>query len=397
MALLEAHDPTKELGYFAKRSGLYMAGKGAAEAAGESIAESQGSQLLGLSTMFGGYTAGLVMVGLAAGVSASLTQMDYIHRKDNIKDLYKEELSARLGKPLKKLTRDDLDTLGKENQVVHEELQQIKKQRTFGVAMSFVASMVALTMVVLVLPEVVAAATGVAGGHAAMHALGWGGALALKAVTGLLTYNAVKQPLHHVADKLFDLDYTTTHDHIVGLKREREAGRNITREQVLSVYASANPTLDHMISREYGKKFDALSPDKKAIAAMEMGKLIPLDKLATDINTGKINVTELAFAVEGQMSGVQNGRPVEEEKKGIINALFTGVKNTFVKTNSQPDPTQQRISAIAAETSTMNLGPPEQSKATHLERLGRKPVGAELAYVERLDQQREQQAKMNQI
>jgi hypothetical protein len=394
MAHTEAHDPTKELGYLAKRSGLYMAGKGAAEAVGETLAESQGGQMLGLSTMLGGSAAGLVTVGLAAGVSATLTQMDYIHRKDNIKDMYKEEIAARLHKPLNKISREDLDTVAKENAVLGDELRQIKKQRTFGVAMSFVASMAALSVVILALPAIAGAvATAAAGtavtGAAAMHSLGWGGALALKAITGLITYNAVKHPLHHVADKLFDLDYSTTHDHIVSLKRDQEAGRTITREQVLSVYASAHPTLDHMIKREYGKKFDALSPDQKSLVAVEMAKLIPLDKIATDINSDKVNVTELAFAVEGQISGVQNGRPVEE-KTGLVNALFTGIKNTFrVKTTIERDPTHERISAIASETTTMTTRP--EGMGNHVQRLGRAPLSADLAHVERIDQQREQQ------
>ncbi len=82
--------------------------------------------------------------------------------------------------------------------------------------------------------------------------------LAVKACIGLATYNAVKIPLHWMGDKLFGLDKETTHDRIVSLQREHEAGKAISREQVLSVFAGANPQLDRFIAAEYGKQFDKL-------------------------------------------------------------------------------------------------------------------------------------------
>ncbi len=384
MAHTEAHDPTKEISYFAKRSGLYMAGKGAAETIGETVAH---SNLLGLSTFLGGSTAGLVMVGLAAGVSATLTQMDYVHRKDNITEMYKEEIAARQHKPINKVTRNDLDTLAQENRVIGEELKQIRKQRTFGVGLSFLASMAALSVVDIALPAVVASVTGALTGAAAMEGLGMIGAIALKAVTGLITYNIVKEPLHHVADKLFHLDYNTTHDHIVSLKKDREAGRAITREQVLSVYAASNPALDKMIVREYGKHFDSLSPDVKNKAAYDIGKLIPLEKLANDINLGKINVTELAFAVDGQTSGVENGRP-PEGKKGLMQTMFDSVKNTFkVKATVSHNGHQDRINALAQTETVHTHSEEQQQTGGHVQRLGR-GASVEMAHVDRLEQKR---------
>lgn len=394
VSVTEANDPTKELGYFVKRSGLYMAGKGAAEAVGETMAHNaaQGN-LLGLSTALGGTAAGLMTVGLAAGVSATLTQMDYIHRKDNIKDMYKDEIACRMQKPLKKVNLDDLDTLAKENRVVGEELKQIKKQRTFGVGLSFIASMAALSMVVLALPEIVAAVTGAATGAIAMEGLGTVGGLLLKGLVGLVTYNAVKEPLHHLADKLFNLDYTTTHDHIVKLKKGRDAGLVITPDQVLSVFASAHPELDHMIKREYGAKFDGLDAEKRMQATRELSKVIPLEKLANDINSGSVNVTELAFAVEGQISGIQYGRPAKEEKRGIITAIFKSIKSTLGFSRSEEhDANHDRISTLAkAETITETITENDPRHSNHAKQLGLKPRDPNMTRAETITQNRADQ------
>ncbi|NBO20316.1 MAG: hypothetical protein EBV03_14065, partial [Proteobacteria bacterium] len=192
------------------------------------------SPLLGLSSMFGASTVGLLTVGLSAGVSAALTQMDYVHRKDNIKEMYKEEIATRLKKPLNKVTRDDLETLAAENKTIAQEMSQIKKQRSFGVGISFLASMAAIAAVTFALPAIVSAVTGIATTTAAMASLGVVGGFVAKAATALVTYNLVKEPLHHAADQLFNLDYATTHDKIMGLKRQREAGLNVTPEQAFN-------------------------------------------------------------------------------------------------------------------------------------------------------------------
>lgn len=396
----EEKDPVHQLGYLAKRSGLYMAGKTTAEATGEAVREATHSGMLtGLTAGLANTVAGLLTVGLTAGVSAVLTQMDYVHRRENIRDFYKEELASYLRKPVSRLTVNDLETLGHENRVIHEEMQQIRKQRSFGVGISFLASLAALSLVIIALPAAAAALTGAASGAAAMEALG-GAAMIIKPLVGLIGYNMVKQPLHHIADKLFHLDEPTTHDRIVNLTRQREQGRAVTREQVMEVYASANPAIDHMIRSTYGRRFDALPPEKKQQAVQELGRLIPLEQMAADINSGRVNVAELAFAADGQMSGIQLGRPVEEPKKGLMASLTAGIRRTFsaraVVTENRDDG-HSRIAAIAQAEATATLTPPDHAaRASHVQRLGREARPADMAYLDRLEKQRAEQAALTQ-
>lgn len=384
----EAHDPTKEVVYVAKRSSLFMVGKSTAEATGETLREmAHNGQLLGISTSLGSTAAGLTTIGLAAGVSGLLCQMDYVHRKDNIKDMYIDELAVRLKKPKSQVTDKDLDTLAKENGVINEQMKQISKQRTYGMGISFLASMAALAVVTLALPAILPA-IGVTGGLAS---LGWGGALAVKAITGLLTYNIVKGPLHHIADKVAHLDYTTTHDKITKLCKERENGKAITREQVLSIYVSANPVLDQMIEREYGGKFDSLPPQKKTQVASELNKILPLDKMALDINTRKVNVTELAFCVQGEISGIQHGRPEDEPEKGFFGSIIDGLKNAIgIKSHKPMETTYDRISALAnAESTTTRSKADKNGTHSHVKSRGLEARNTDMTNVERLDQRGE--------
>ena len=344
------NDPTKEIGYFAQRSGLFVAGKETAHALGQTIGsgiEAASPETARWVATSAGVAApgvsGLVIIGLAAGVSSALTQMDYIHRKDNLKDLYKEELALKLKKPVDKITRADLDDLAKTNAVVDEELGRNRKQRNYGVALSFIASMASLAVVTLALPAALGVLMG-AGGPVAVSAAVGGvlgeGLLANvvaflgKGVVGLLAYHTVKEPLHFLADKLFGIDKITVNDHIVGLKRERDAGKAISREQVLSIFVAAHPEVEQYIVAGYGKKFDDLKPADKQKAAQELNALIPLDALTIDINSGKRNVAELAFAVQGDISGVDHheGKCDNDTKKGFLKQFFGGM----VKVNLIP-------------------------------------------------------------
>lgn len=389
------NDPTKEVGYFAQRSGLLVVGKQGAEVLGESIGETLKSAVgpqtaNNVATAAGALNGigGLVTIGLAAAVSAGLTQMDYYHRKDNLKELYKEEIATKLGKPAKKIGRDDLDTLGKGNRVIQEELNRSKKQRNFGVGLSFIASMAALAVISLALPAVLGMAMGTTAAVASHTALTGVGGFLLKAAVGLMTYHTVKDPLHFVADKLFDIDKHTTNDRIVSMKRDREMGKAVSREEVLAVFVAANPRLDNYIKQEYGQNYDALNIEAKRQVAQELSQYVPLDKLTMEINAGKVNVTELAFAVEGEASGVNHlVKPVEPEKRGLLGQLWdkmTGKVSARAEAYAEAYVTP--LTGMAAQTVVMQYN--EAPEKSFVEKLGKSRKDTSLSHVERLENTR---------
>jgi hypothetical protein len=368
---------------------------------GPEIANQAGSLIAGLSP---GTIAGLTTIGLSAAVSAGLTQMDYIHKRDNLKDLYKEELASKLRKTVDKVTTDDLDTLAKENNTIAAQLQKTRKQRNFGVGLSFMASMAALSvmafLVTPLLPVLGLATVSAATGAIVMPAVGtgaWFGAMGVGALSTLLTYNAVKAPLHAIADKIFGLEYKTTHDHITAVKLDREAGKVISREQVLSVFAAANRQVDGFIAAEYGNRFDKLSLEEKQRATQNLSKLIPLDKLTNDINSGKVNVTELAFAVEGQISGVGNGRDALAPKQsGLFSSMWAGIKNTVgIKSSPANVGAGASVQASASSAVLVDAGN-ERPARGFVERLGRSKREQTLSHVDQLERARAEQATVQQ-
>jgi hypothetical protein len=356
-------DPTRELGYVAKRSGLWVMGKQSAEAVGESIAHTlessispQGfNQISAVAGALNGSVATLATIGVAGGVSAILTEMDHNHRKDNLKDLYKEELSIKLNKPQSRLVRADLNEMAKTNGVIRQELDRNRKQRNFGVVLSFIASMASLAVITLALPAVLGAVISAGMPVAAEAALGTVGGMLLKAGVGLCTYHLVKDPLHALADKLFHIDEKTPNDYIVGIKRERDQGRVISREQVLSVFVASHPELDRYIVAEYGRHFDELSVQDKQKAAGELNQYLPLDKLAIEISSGKVNATELAFAVEGEASGVNHEKfAPEPAKPGLLVSMVKGLGSMLGFRRHHDDHPQHdhdaRVQAVAHVT-----------------------------------------------
>jgi hypothetical protein len=381
--------------YFVKRNSIYASGKLVAHSLGHAI----GDNLAPLVASAGGAAAGLApslgqlaIVGGASGISAALVQLDYYHKKTSLVEEYKEELAMKLNKSPKDLSASDIDLIAKgdpkkgivRNSVIAEELGKAKKERNIGVVFSFIATMAALALV----PALMPAAPGL------LELAGASGAQLLQLATntgvGLLIYNAVKMPLHWIGSKIFGLDKHTTHDRIEHIKLDREAGKVISQEQVLSIFAHARSDVNDLIVNRYGLPFDELVLSEKQRAVAEIGQLIPLERITSDINRGKVNVSELAFAVDGQISGVRHAGEKHAKKPGLFQGMYTKVRqalsfspNPDVKVIGMAMHSKHSASAVAyAETSA--------SGPSHVDRLGRQKFDKSAGYVkliEQLDQQ----------
>ncbi|MDE3015763.1 MAG: hypothetical protein KGI29_02435 [Pseudomonadota bacterium] len=264
----------------------------------------------------------LATLGMLAAVSAGLSQMDYFHKRNTLKSLYREEAAAKLGKPVNKLSKDDFEVLAADNPTLADEVAKAKRQRNFGVAMSFVASVASVAVVALGMPAM-------GYDHNYFHAMMTGAEFLINGAVGVLAYNAVKAPLHWIADKLFGLDKETAHDRIVALSHHHVAGRAVAPEQVLSVYAAANRQLDRFIETEYGKSFDKMKPAERQKIAIDIGKLVPLTRLAQDINSGKLKPTALALATAGEDIGaLEQALAQQPAKPGMMSALWQTLRRS---------------------------------------------------------------------
>ena len=139
----------------------------------------------------------------------------------------------------------------------------------------------------------------------------------------------------------------------------------------MSVFAAANPELGRYIVAEYGKHFDDLTLADKQQATNILGRFMPIDRLVLDINSGKVNVSELAFAVEGQISGVNHDTFIPEKPKlGLLGVMLAGVGNMLgLHSHKKHHHHEVSVSAIAQVASRITEYQPGEDKAQFVKAL----------------------------
>lgn len=375
---VNVYDARKEIGYQAKRNGFSLAIRkladfgaqaveSSAEAIGLFISGTVGTVLqfilgreiaanLGLfAGSIGGSLAGIAGLGIAGGISAGFAEMDYLHQKRNLRDLYAEEMGAKLGKDPKSVTVADMEELAKKNPILDEEIKRCKKQRNFAVPLAVVATLASFAMAVYALPLALTALSLPALGEMSLL-----GSIALKTGVSMLTYVAVKNPLQAIANKQFGLLDETANDRLVDIQYARHNGITITPEDLMPVMVKANPKLDDQIVSQFGGHFEELTPDKRALALNWVKSQVPLEVLAHNINSGVIKSTELLFASVGERSGVPPQIP-SEDKVELTNALPQQMNVSFTDKHASAKHAAnasfvERLSQSSAEASASVSG-----------------------------------------
>lgn len=377
----------------ATNRGLYMIGKHGAVVSGEVVqgmnqsfikdAVMSAASFLGMGM---GHVAMATMLGLGGAVSAAITQREYRTKCEEVKKDCSEELAVKLDKPVKAVSQSDLKALadGKPaagvpaNQVIGEHLDKMKRQRNWGVVFSVAATLASLAVV--------------QGGinPAVFHKLGEGlGEILLKGLVGVLTYNVVKQPLHWLGDKLFKLEEETAYDRIVTIKRDRDEGKEITREQIAGVFASARPEIDTFVVAQYGAHFDELSVSAKQGAAEVLNQYLPqIDQLKETINKGVHNPMELAFAVQGDVSGVVHlPEKVEPKKPSMIGAMLGKMRHALHKPVAAHMEQAVAIASQGAQAAVAAVTHHDEApKHSFVKQLGLTPSMADMSQLQRLQQ-----------
>lgn len=296
---------------FAKIKESFVAGSGKLGievSSGTSAAAHAGS---GVGAAFQGLASPLVLGGFA-GLSAIVNQMEYMHERDKIASFYDEELAAKLRKSIKKVGAGDLDTLEsgdrkeglQSNHTIKEALTHERWKRNVGIAASFVASLAVFTLMHAIMP-------GAAGVIPTLA----------KVAVSVLSYMAIKSPIAAMGNSMLGLNKETTHEKIVAIAKGRAQGKSISREQVTEVFVSGNKDLSGYVHSHFGKKYDDLALADKVAVAQQLSALIPIETITQNINAGVTNASELAFTVEGQISGVLPKRPEERAKPSMISAF----------------------------------------------------------------------------
>lgn len=327
------YQPFKEFIEHLKALGTAGAGKLGVETGSHAVEHGA----LGIAGMASGTLGGVLLYGGFGVVSAAVNQIEYGAARGRIADFYHDELAAKLGKSKDNVRDDDIDILAKgdkakgiaPNQTIAHEIAHERKIRNLGIAASFVASLSVYTLMHTLIYSTAAIAVAAAAPAASVVApvVLTGLALAAKVAVGVLAYMAIKRPLMEVGKTVLGLNETTTHDLILGIAKDREHGKAITREQVAEVFISNNEKLSEYIKQRYGAEYDHLPLAEKVMVSADLANILPTDKIAQNINSGVANASELAFTAQGDISGVLPKVPSKEKKENKPNSLLSTIGN----------------------------------------------------------------------
>ncbi|MEQ1789253.1 MAG: hypothetical protein ABL857_02300 [Rickettsiales bacterium] len=247
---------------------------------------------------------GPIGIGVASMASVMINQAGYQRARAALRKTYKYEIAAQLDKSPEKIKDKDIELVAKgdkelgipANKTLAEELSHLKTRRNLGMLISTV-SILGTLAIILSIP-------GVAAGGGLSGLTGAAG-FAAKAFVGIAVHTLLEKPLNWAGKKIFGMDDITTHERIIDLNKEHKSGKVIGREQVLSVFVDANKGLDTFVKNEYGKSYDKLSVQEKTGVAEALEQHIPLTEITENLNSGRVRISELAFSVEGNTSGVK--------------------------------------------------------------------------------------------
>lgn len=243
-------------------------------------------------------------LSVAAAVGAVVSQMTYHSKRAYLREMYKHEVGATLGKSPEKVTDKDVDLVAKgdpergiaANHTIAEGIEKLKNGRNVGILVSAVS----ILATVFLLSTAFQGAAIISGAGA----LATAGNLAAKGLIGFSVHHLLEQPISFVGRKLFGIEKVTTHERVATLEKEHKNGKSIAKEQVLGVFISANKELEKFVKDHYGKQYDKLGVKDKKLLVDTFEQYIPVTQITDSINSGAVRVSELAFSAEGKKSGV---------------------------------------------------------------------------------------------
>lgn len=256
----------------------------------------------------------MALMGGFGVVSAVSNQIEYNHERGEITDFYREELAAKNNKTLAQVADADLSAAEKNNATINEAVGRERNIRNLGIAASFVASIAIYTLMTLVVGHSAGSGALITSNPMAAAVIDF----TTKAALGGLAYLAAKVPLMKAGTALFGLDKDTAHDLIVDITRDREKGKSITREQVVEVFISGNKQLSAYVEKSFGSEYEELPLADKVRVANTLANILPIDKIVDSINHGTTKASELAYTVQGDVSGVLPKTEMQPKKHGLI-------------------------------------------------------------------------------
>ena len=344
-----------------------MAGETAIDNLGESSRTVIGTEVAHVATGVGTQSAvsgvgagaagtgsvfGVFGVTIAAGISLVLNQINYQKKVSELKEMYKDEVGNQLGKSPNKVTDKDVELVAKGdpqnglsgNKTIAEALRKLKTHRNIGMVVTTGAILGTLGIL---------AVTGLATAPifgAASFAAGVG-TFAVKALMVFAIHSALEKPMKWAAKKVFNME-DTTNDLISNLRLQHRNGKAVSREQVVEVFVSSNKELSTFVKDKYGRDFDNLNVQQKREVTDSFEQYLPVTDVTENLNSGRVKISELAWAVDGKSSGVEPGSVKDKHSLlgKVRESLHTPPKRTVVEYDN-PTPQRSFVDRLAAEKS----------------------------------------------
>lgn len=304
--------------------------------------------------------AGTVGIVFGAVIHKRILDMEHDREEQRMLGLYRREIAAQTGRSPDQLTHNDLERAASQNTTIAEALER-NNRKVKSRMWAWVGGAVLATVVVglLFTPGLFGAAAllgSLVPATAGLHGAGWAAAFAtgaaVKGLIGALTFNVARPFVDNLSDKIASLNGHDTHEYIEELSKIRSQGRTILPEQVLGAFVKASPALDESIKQRYGHHFDklVLKNDFGALKEIlsEMDSRFNITQVTNDINAGRIQVTELAYIVRGQRSGVE---PVEPDTRTAKEKIKDGIDIAKQKVEEASVAAQEKLQDVKAQVS----------------------------------------------
>lgn len=273
----------------------------------------------GSSGFFSASTLTLVAgVAIAAVASSVINIVKHRNLRADIFDMYRDEIASKLGKSPSQVTSKDMDALAKgvpergieANQTIADELTKLKDDRNLGIGVTLISIICAIPL-----------AGWIGGGLAfsgAALSLANAGVFLGKLAIGFVCHKAIEYPVEAAGQEFFHMEGHSTHERIEGLMKDRAAGKELSKEKVLGVFISANKELSQFVQQQFGNEYDKLSLPVKQKIVDTFEQFVPLTQVTESLNSGKVRITELAFSVSGQSSGILPSEKPTPPKLNVV-------------------------------------------------------------------------------
>lgn len=181
------------------------------------------------------------------------------------------------------------------------------------------------------------------------------------------------------------MNQRTTAAYIRDIRTDISKGKDISYEQVFSVFVAADKVLANTIKQEFGNAYEQLKPIEQAQALLKYGKHYPIVELTDKLNSRVIEPNELAFAAVGQKSGVANNAAQSySQSHSVAHHVGPGLL---------VDIAPETTNIAAQDNALMAPSPPIANDNRHtsfVERIGQQNKGDQsLSHVQRLEQSRQ--------